>query len=102
MGGEKERAEHMADLTTDKASEGTAVESKSALMEVVAAMHKLTLEEKALLLEYLSRALQFGIRREAFKDISWEEFIDSSFGSLPNMRFGRDEFGNREVYEILE
>ena len=75
---------------------------KSALMEVVNAMHKLTLEEKAQLLEYLGRALQLGIRREAFKDVSWEEFIDSSFGSLPNMRFGRDEFGNREVYEIPE
>jgi len=102
LGGEKERAEHMADLTTGKASEEVTAGSKSALMEVVAAMHKLTLEEQAQLLEYLSRALQYGIRREAFEDVSWEEFIERSFGSLPNLRFGRDEFGNREVYEVLE
>lgn len=92
----------MANVVKGEASEGAAIGSKSALMDVVRAMHELTLEEKAMLLEYLSRALQYGIRREAFKDISWEEFIDSSFGSLPNMRFGRDEFGNREVYEVLE
>ena len=92
----------MANLTTDKASDEVTVGSKSALMEVVAAMHKLTLEEQAQLLEYLSRVLQYGIRREAFKDVSWEEFVDSSFGSLPNIRFGRDKFGNREVYEVLE
>ena len=51
-------------------------------MEVVQAMHKLTLEEKAQLLEYLSRALQYGIRQESFKDVSWEEFIDMTYGSL--------------------
>ena len=92
----------MADLIKDQASSDEAMGSKNALMEVVAAMHKLTLEEQAQLLEYVSRALQYGIRREAFKDLSWEEFIDSTYGSLPNMRFGRDELGNREVYEILE
>ena len=36
-------------------------------MEVVVAMHRLTLEEKAQLLEYLSRALQYGIRQEAYR-----------------------------------
>ena len=72
----------MADLVKDKASGEVAVGSKSALMDVVGAMHKLTLEEKAQLLEYLSRALQYGIRQEAHKDISWEEFIDMTYGSL--------------------
>ncbi len=72
----------MADLTTEKASDEVATGSNSALMDVVAAMHKLTLEEQAQLLEYLSRALQYGIRREAFKDVSWEEFIDMTYGSL--------------------
>ena len=72
----------MADLATDKAADEVNVGPQSALMEVVAAMHKLTLEEQALLLEYLSRALQYGIRRESFKDVSWEEFINRSFGSL--------------------
>ncbi|MDE2636368.1 MAG: hypothetical protein OXI30_08380 [Chloroflexota bacterium] len=92
----------MAELMQDKASDVPAAGPKSALMEVVQAMHKLTLEEKAQLLEYLSRALQYGIRQEAFKDVSWEEFVERSFGSMPNLRFGRDELGNREVYEVLE
>ena len=92
----------MAELMTDKASDAAAQGPTSALMEVVQAMHQLTLEEKAQLLEYLSRALQYGIRQEAFKDVSWEEFTERSFGSLPNLRFRRDEFGNRDVYEVLE
>lgn len=72
----------MAELLKDKTSEEAVAGSKSALMEVVQAMHKLSLEEKAQLLEYLSRALQYGIRREAFNGISWEEFIDKTYGSL--------------------
>ena len=72
----------MADLVKDKASEEVADGSKSALMEVVRAMHRLTLEEKAQLLEYLSRALQYGIRLEKYKDLSWEEFVDMTYGSL--------------------
>lgn len=72
----------MADLVKDKATAAEAAGPTSALMEVVQAMHKLTLQEKAQLLEYLSRALQYGIRREAYKDISWEEFLDLTYGSL--------------------
>ena len=92
----------MAEVLKGQASDEAQAGSKSALMEVVAAMQKLTLEEQAQLLEYLSRTLQYGIRREAFKDVSREELRESSFGSLPNLRFRRDEFGNREVYEVLE
>ncbi|MCY4465379.1 MAG: hypothetical protein OXE46_07575 [Chloroflexi bacterium] len=83
----------MTDLTMDKTADEEAAGSKSALMEVVQAMHKLPLEEKAQLLEYLSRALQYGIRREAFQDVSWEEFLDRSFGSLPDFTL------DREMYE---
>ncbi len=72
----------MAEILRHEAAGEIAAGSKSALMDVVQAMHKLTLEEKAQLLEYLSRALQYGIRRESFKDVSWEEFIDMTYGSL--------------------
>lgn len=72
----------MADLLKDEASDEVATGSTSALMQAVQVMHKLTLEEKARLLEYLSRALQYDIRREAFKDVSWEEFVDMTYGSL--------------------
>lgn len=92
----------MQDVIENETSYHIAEGSHNALLEVVRAMHKLTLGEKAQLLEYLSRALQHDIRQQAYKNISWDEIIDSSFGSLPNLRFGRDEFGNREVYEVLE
>ena len=72
----------MAEILRHEAADEIVAGSKSALMDVVQAMHKLTLEEKAQLLEYLSRALQYGIRQESFKDVSWEEFIDMTYGSL--------------------
>lgn len=87
----------MAEVLKDKASDEIAAGSKGPLMEVVQAMHKLTLEEKAQLLEYLSRALQYGIRREAFKDESWEDFIERSFGSLPDFKLEREQHGDKEV-----
>ncbi|MDE2857943.1 MAG: hypothetical protein OXN94_08850 [Chloroflexota bacterium] len=72
----------MVDLLKGKESDEASVGSKNALIEVVRAMHKLSLEEKAQLLEYLSRALQNDIRREAFKDVPWEAFIKMTYGSL--------------------
>ena len=87
----------MTDLLKDKASDEVAAGSNRALMDVVRAMHKLSLEEKAQLLEYLSRALQYGIRRESFKDISWEEFIGRSFGSLPDFTLEREQHEDAEA-----
>ena len=92
----------MQDVTENETSYNIAEGSRSALLEVVRAMHKLTLEEKAQLLEYLGRALQHDIRQQEYKDISWDEYIDNTYGSLPDLRFRRDDFGNREVYEVLE
>ena len=87
----------MGDLVKGNATGEVKSGTQSALMDVVQAMHKLTLEEKAQLLEYLSRALQYGIRREAFKDISWEEFIERSFGSLPDFTLEREQHGDTEI-----
>ncbi|MCY4146805.1 MAG: hypothetical protein OXE95_01355 [Chloroflexi bacterium] len=92
----------MREVIENEASYHIAERPHSALLEVVRAMHTLTLEEKAQLLDYLSRALQHDIRQQEYKDSSWDEYIGSTFGSLPNLRFRRDEFGNREVYEVLE
>ena len=89
-------------MLQDKNSEAVATKPKSALMDVVQAMHKLTLEEKAQLLEYLSRALQYGIRQETFKDISWEEFLDRSFGSLPDFTLERDQPEYAKIGEEIE
>ena len=72
----------MADLVKDKTSDEVAASSESALMKAVQAIHKLTLEEKAQLLEYLSRLMQHDIKQEAYKDISWEEFLSMTYGSL--------------------
>ena len=86
----------------DKGGEAVADKSASALMEVVQAKRKLTLQEKAQLLEYLSRALQYGIRQEANKDISWEEFLDRTYGSLPDFTLEREQPEFAEIGEELE
>ena len=72
----------MAELVKDRALDRAEAKPKNAVIEVVQAMHKLSLEEKAILLEYLARALQCGIRRETVKDVTWDEFIDMTYGSL--------------------
>ena len=92
----------MQEVIENETSYHIAEGSHSALLDIVRAMHKLTLEEKAQILEYLSRALQHDIRQQEYKDMSWDEYIDNTFGSLPDLRFRRDDFGNREVYEVLE
>ncbi len=88
----------MQDAIENKRGYPIAEGSQSALLEVARAMQKLTLEEKAQLLEYLSRALQHDIKQQQYKETPQDEHI----GSLPNLRFRRDEYGNREVYETLE
>ncbi len=72
----------MAHAVKDKASDTTSASENSALTKALYAMHQLTLEEKVQLLEYLGRSLQHDIKREAYKDISWEEFLDKTCGSL--------------------
>ncbi len=72
----------MAEMVKDKSSDRAAPGSEGALMDAVQAMHKLTLQEKAQLLEYLSRSIQHGVRQVAYEDMSWEEFIDMTYGSL--------------------
>ncbi len=42
------------------------------------------------------------IELEGFRAMPQHQAIDLTFGSLPNLRFRRDEFGKREVYEVLE
>lgn len=42
------------------------------------------------------------IELEGFRTMPQHQAIDLTFGSMPNLRFRRDEFGNREVYEVLE
>ncbi len=87
----------MAELTKEAVAEEVAAIADSPLMKAVQAMHKLSLEEKAILLEYLSRALQYGIRRESFKDVPWEEFLERSFGSLPDFTLERAHYEGNEI-----
>ena len=72
----------MVEALKDRSTDGVALRPNSALMEAVRAMQKLTLAEKALLSEYLSRSMQRDIKQEAYDDISWEAFLDMTFGSL--------------------
>lgn len=61
----------MQEVIENETSYSIAEGSHGALLDIVRAMHKLTLEEKAQLLEYLSRALQHDIRQQEYKDISY-------------------------------
>ena len=72
----------MAHVVKDKASDETSASANSALTKALRAMHQLTFEEKVQLLEFLSRSLQHDIKLGAYKDISWEEFLEMTYGSL--------------------
>ena len=87
----------MAETVPDKSSDELALGSDSAFMDLVKAIHKLNLQDKARLLEYLSRSIQQGVKQLAHKDTSWEEFIDQSFGSPPEFRLDREQRGDQEV-----
>ena len=43
---------------------------------------RLTLPEKARLLEYLSTSLKHDLETEAYKHLPWEQFLDLTYGSL--------------------
>lgn len=72
----------MAHAVKDEASDETSASANSALTKALHAMHQLNMEEKVQLLDYLSRSLQRDLKHEAYKDISWEEFLDMTYGSL--------------------
>ena len=72
----------MVEAVKRKSADGLAEGSSIALMEALQATLKLTLEEKAQLSEFLSQSMQRDIRQESQNDLSWQAFLDRTFGCL--------------------
>ena len=70
--------------------------------EVAQLTEKLTLAEKARLIEHLSASLKHDLEVEAFKRMPWEQFIDLTYGSLADDPIERGEQPPIEVRDEIE
>lgn len=70
--------------------------------EAIQLTNRMTLAEKAELLEYLSSALKHDLQIEAFKHIPWEQFLELTYGSLANDPLERDQPTQADVRESIE
>jgi hypothetical protein len=59
--------------------------------DVIALTNRLTLAEKARLIEHLSGALKHDLELEAYKTMPWEQFIDLTYGSLADDPIERNQ-----------
>jgi hypothetical protein len=59
--------------------------------EVVQLTNRMSLTEKVLLLEHLSTALKQDIETEAYRHISWDQFLDLTYGSLADDPIERNQ-----------
>ena len=57
--------------------------------EAISVAERLTLAEKARLIEHLSAAMQHDLEVEAFRRMPWDEFIDRTAGSLADSPIDR-------------
>lgn len=70
--------------------------------ELTQLAQQLTLAEKASFMEYLSASLKHDLEVEAFKRMPWEQFIDSTYGSLADDPIERGEQPPIEVRDEIE
>jgi hypothetical protein len=63
---------------------------------------RLTLAEKASLMEYLSASLKHDLEVEAFKQMPWQQFIDLTYGSLADDPIERAEQPSMEIRDEIE
>jgi hypothetical protein len=63
---------------------------------------RLTLAEKARLLEYLSASLKHDLELEAYKHIPWEQFLDLTYGSLADDPIERNQPLAADVRDEVE
>jgi len=70
--------------------------------EAVSVAERLTLAEKARLIEYLSAAMQSDLEAEAFRRMPWDEFIERTAGSLADHPIERPAQLSLEEREPLE
>lgn len=70
--------------------------------ELAQLTERLTLSEKARLIEHLSASLQHDLEIEAFKRMPWEHFIDLTYASLADDPIERGEQPPIEVRDEIE
>lgn len=70
--------------------------------QVVQLTGRMTLAEKARLLEYLSAALKQELEAEAFKQIPWEQFVELTYGSLADDPIERNQPLHPDVRDEIE
>jgi hypothetical protein len=70
--------------------------------QVVTLTERLSLVDKARLLEYLSTGLKHDLEVEAFRRMPWHEFIERTAGSLADDPIGRPPQPPLEDREPLE
>ncbi|MCC6615212.1 MAG: hypothetical protein IT320_17180 [Anaerolineae bacterium] len=70
--------------------------------EAVSAAERLTLAEKARLIEYLSAVMQHDLQAEAYRRMPWDEFIERTAGSLADHPLERPTQLPLEEREPLE
>ncbi len=70
--------------------------------EAVNVANRLTLAEKARLIEHLSAAMQNDLEAEAFRRMPWEEFVERTTGSLADSPIERPPQLPLEEREPLE
>ncbi len=70
--------------------------------EVVQLTSRMTLAEKARLLEHLSTSLKRDLETEAYKHMPWEQFIDLTYGSLADDPIERNQPLYPDVRDEIE
>jgi hypothetical protein len=59
--------------------------------EAIRLTSRMTLAEKARILEYLSQALKQDIETEAYRHMPWEQFIELTYGGLADDPIERNQ-----------
>lgn len=70
--------------------------------EAIQLTERLTLAEKARLMEHLSAALRHDLELEAYKHMPWEQFLDLTYGSLAHDPIERNQPLEPDVRDEIE
>lgn len=70
--------------------------------EAIQLTNRLTLAEKARLMEHLSAALRHDLELEAYKHMPWEQFLDLTYGSLAHDPIERNQPLEADVRDEIE
>jgi hypothetical protein len=70
--------------------------------EAIHLAERLTLAEKARLLEYLSASLKHDLELEAYKHMPWQQFLDLTYGSLADDPIERNQPPYPDVRDEIE